>query len=316
MADGGYDVADYRDVDPVFGSLDEAEKLVDEAHRLGIRTIIDIVPNHCSDRHAWFQEAVRSGPGSTARERFIFRGPGSSLEKEGRTGAGEEPPNDWQSMFGGPAWTRVPDGEWYLHLFAPEQPDFNWSNPAVREEFRDILRFWFERGVDGIRIDSAAVLVKDPDAAPDGWHPYVDRDGVHEIYRDWRRIADDYGGRVLIAEVWLEDQERFARYLRPDELHTAFNFPFLACPWDPVELRASIESTLATHLPIGAPPTWVLSNHDVTRPGHAVRQGGQLVRPRRPQARRADGSGAGNSAGPSGGVAGDGVARQRVRLPG
>jgi alpha-glucosidase len=255
MSDGGYDVADYRNIEPVFGTLAEAEKLIQEAHELDIKIIIDVVPNHCSDRHAWFLEALSAGPGSEARSRFWFR-----------PGVGDGPPNDWQSIFGGPAWTQVPDGEWYLHLFAPEQPDFNWNSPDVREEFLDVLRFWFDRGVDGIRIDSAAVLIKDPDAEPDGDDPYTDRDGVHEIYRSWRQVADGYPERVLIGEVWLPDQDRFARYLRPDELHTAFNFDFLACPWEAAELRRVIDATLATHVPIGAPPTWVLSNHDVTRP--------------------------------------------------
>ncbi|MEU6410609.1 glycoside hydrolase family 13 protein [Microbispora sp. NPDC046933] len=252
MADGGYDVADYRSIEPVFGTLAEAEKLIEEAHDLGIRTIVDVVPNHASDQHAWFQEALAAGPGSEARERFWFR-----------PGVGDGPPNGWQSIFGGPAWTQVPDGEWYLHLFAPEQPDFNWNNPAVRQEFLDVLRFWFDRGVDGVRIDSAAVLVKNLDSVEES---YTDHDGVHEIYREWRRISDEYEGRILIGEVWLPDQERFALYLRPDEMHTAFNFDFLSCPWDPAALRRSIDLTLATHVPIGAPATWVLSNHDVTRP--------------------------------------------------
>jgi alpha-glucosidase len=249
MSDGGYDVADYRSIEPVFGTLAEAEKVIQEAHDLNIKIIIDVVPNHSSDQNAWFQEALAAGPGSAARERFWFR--------PGKDGG---PPNDWQSIFGGPAWTQVPDGEWYLHLFAPEQPDFNWNSEAVREEFLDVLRFWFDRGVDGIRIDSAAVLIKDPDAEPDGLDPYTDRDGVHEIYREWRQVSDAYPGRFLIGEVWLPDQERFARYLRPDELHTAFNFDFLACPWEASSLRRVID------VPIGAPPTWVLSNHDVTRP--------------------------------------------------
>ncbi|MFC4529240.1 glycoside hydrolase family 13 protein [Sphaerisporangium dianthi] len=252
MADGGYDVADYRDIDPSFGTLPEAEKFIQEAHALGIRTIIDIVPNHGSDQQEWFLQALAAGPGSPERARFWFA--------EGR---GELPPNDWQSIFGGPAWTRVPDGQWYLHLFAPEQPDFNWTNPEVVEEFHDILRFWFDRGVDGIRIDSAAVLFKDFDSVEES---YTDHDAVHEVYRGWRRIADEYGDRILIGEVWLPDQERFALYLRPDEMHTAFNFDFMARPWEPAELRESIDLTLATHRTIGAPPTWVLSNHDVPRP--------------------------------------------------
>ncbi|MBT2230199.1 alpha-amylase family glycosyl hydrolase [Nonomuraea sp. NEAU-A123] len=240
MADGGYDVADYRGIEPVFGTLAEAEKFIEEAHELDIKVIIDVVPNHSSTENTWFQEALTD---RGARDRFWFR----------------DEPNDWQSIFGGPAWTQVADGQWYLHLFAPEQPDFNWDNPEVHREFEDVLRFWFERGVDGFRIDSAALLFKSETS-------YEDLDEVHAVYRRWREIADEYGERVLIGEVWLPDQERFTRYLRPDELHTAFNFDFLSCPWEPAELRRVIDLTLTTHAPVGAPPTWVLSNHDVTRP--------------------------------------------------
>ncbi|MEV4059421.1 glycoside hydrolase family 13 protein [Nonomuraea dietziae] len=239
MADGGYDVADYRDVEPVFGTLEEAETFIEEAHALGIRIIIDVVPNHSSTASAWFQEALKD---RSKRDRFWFR----------------DEPNDWRSIFGGPAWTQVEDGQWYLHLFDPGQPDFNWDNPDVHQEFHDVLRFWFDRGADGIRIDSAALLVKSASS-------FEDLDGVHDIYRSWRRVADEYDERILVGEVWLPDQERFARYLRPDELHTAFNFDFLACPWEPAALRASISLTLATHASVGAPPTWVLSNHDVAR---------------------------------------------------
>ncbi|HEU5027654.1 MAG TPA: alpha-amylase family glycosyl hydrolase, partial [Spirillospora sp.] len=255
MADGGYDVADYRDVEAVFGTLAEAEAFIGEAHAAGLRIILDVVPNHASDRSDWFRAALAAGPGSPERERFWFR-----------PGRGDGPPNDWQSIFGGPAWTRVPDGEWYLHLFAPEQPDFNWNSPDVVREFHDVLRFWYDRGVDGIRIDSAALLVKDPDAEPDGSDPYTDRDGVHDIYRGWRKVTDAYPGRMLVGEVWLPDQERFARYLRPDEMHTAFNFDFLNCAFEPHALRKVIDTTLATHAPLGASPTWVLANHDVVRP--------------------------------------------------
>ncbi|MET9059308.1 MULTISPECIES: glycoside hydrolase family 13 protein [Streptomyces] len=260
LADGGYDVADYRTIDPAFGTLEEAEKLITEARALGIRTIVDIVPNHVSDQHPWFRAALAAGPGSPERKLFHFR--------PGRGEHGELPPNDWPSQFSGQTWTRVEDGEWYLHLFTPEQPDLNWAHPAVREEHEDVLRFWFERGVAGVRIDSAALPAKDPDL-PDfvegrDPHPYIDRDELHEIYRSWRRVADAYGG-VFVGEVWLPDAERFARYLRPDELHTAFNFNFLACPWDARRLRAAIDDTLAEHAPVGAPATWVLCNHDVTR---------------------------------------------------
>lgn len=260
LADGGYDVADYRVIDPAFGHLAEAEKLIAEAGQLGIRTLIDIVPNHVSDRHSWFRAALAAAPGSPERELFHFR--------EGRGASGEIPPNDWVSEFGGTPWTRLPDGQWYLHLFAPGQPDLNWAHPAVRQEHEDVLRFWFERGVAGVRIDSAALLAKDP-ALPDFTegadpHPYVDRDELHDIYRSWRTIADRYDG-IFVGEVWLPDSERFARYLRPDELHTAFNFTFLACPWDAGLLRSAIDDTLAEHAPVGAPATWVLCNHDVTR---------------------------------------------------
>src|ERR1051325_10334073 len=154
MADFGYDVADYRDVDPVFGTLDDARSLIEDAHAVGLRIIVDVVPNHCSDQHPWFQEAL-AGSG---RQRFIFR--------EGR---GDLPPNDWESVFGGPAWTRVADRQWYLHLFPPAQPDLNWDGQAVREEFDAILRFWLDLGVDGFRIDVAHGMVKAP-GLPDIGH--------------------------------------------------------------------------------------------------------------------------------------------------
>ena len=269
MSDAGYDISDYRDIDPVFGTLADADALIGEAHALGIRIIIDIVPNHGSDQHPWFQAALAADPGSAERDRFWFR--------PGRGESGEQPPNGWQSIFGGPAWTRVsePDGspgEWYLHLFAPEQPDFNWANQAVRKEFEDVLRFWFERGADGIRIDSAALLSKDAalpevdsDQPPGPTHPYSDRDEVHDIYRAWRAVANEYPGRVLVGEIWLADAARLARYVSPGELHTVFNFPYLACPWDAGKLREVIDQTLALNAPQGAPATWVLSNHDVDR---------------------------------------------------
>lgn len=272
MSDAGYDISDFRDIDPVFGTLADVDALITEAHALGIRIITDIVPNHSSDRHPWFQAALAAKPGSAERDRFWFR--------PGRGPDGSLPPNNWQSVFGGSAWSRVtePDGsagEWYLHLFAPEQPDFNWSNSSVRAEFEDILRFWFDRGADGIRIDSAAMLTKDPqlpdlpelrpDLAPGPSHPFVDRDDVHGIYRAWRTIADEYQARVLIGEIWLPDAVRLARYVSPGELHTVFNFPYLSCPWEAGQLREVIDSTLALNAPAGAPATWVLSNHDVDR---------------------------------------------------
>jgi alpha-glucosidase len=269
MSDAGYDISDYRNIEPAFGTLADADRLIAEAHAAGIKVIIDVVPNHCSDQHPWFQAALSSAPGSAERARFWFR--------PGRGAAGELPPNGWQSIFGGPAWTRVtePDGrpgEWYLHLFAPEQPDFNWANPDVRAEFEDILRFWFERGADGIRIDSAAHLTKDASlpevstgALPGPDHPYADRDDVHEVYRRWRNVADEYPDKVLIGEIWIPDAVRLARYVSPGELHTVFNFLYLSCPWDASQLREVIDNTLALNTPVGAPATWVLSNHDVDR---------------------------------------------------
>jgi alpha-glucosidase len=260
LADGGYDVADYRVIDPAFGTVEQAEQLIAAAQSSGIRTIIDVVPNHISSEHVWFREALADEPG--ARERFWFR-------------KSEELPTDWVSSFSGDTWTRTKNadgtpGEWYLHLFTPEQPDLNWNHPDVHREHEEILRFWFDRGVAGIRIDSATMPVKDPsfpNLKDADQHPYVDRDGVHDIYRAWRKVADEYDPpRVLVGEIWLADPERFARYLRPDEIHTAFNFDLMGRPWDAAELRDSIETTLAAHAPVNAPATWVLSNHDVTRP--------------------------------------------------
>lgn len=282
LADGGYDVADYRDVDPRFGTLADFDSLITRAHDLGLRIIIDIVPNHTSSAHAWFREAVAAEPGDPARKRYIFR--------PGRGPGGDTPPNNWKSIFGGPAWTRLkrPDGtpeEWYLHLFDPEQPDLDWSNPEVHAEFEDVLRFWLERGVDGFRIDVAHGMVKDPALPdlPEGQKadlldgstelPYFDQEGVHDIYRRWHGIAASYpGDRALVAEAWVEDADRVARYLRPDELHQAFNFEFLTAGWDAAVLRRVIGGSLAANGAVGAPTTWVLSNHDVVR--HPTRFGG------------------------------------------
>ncbi len=272
MADAGYDVSDYRAIEPAFGTSEEAAALIEEAHANGLRVLLDIVPNHTSDQHEWFQAALRGD--ADARARYLFR-----------PGRGDGPPNDWQSVFGGPAWTRVADGSWYLHLFDPGQPDLDWGNPEVRAEFESILRFWFDRGVDGFRIDVAHGLVKAeglPDVGPDTDeilepahrpnHPFWDRDGVHEIYRGWRAVADSYpGGKVFVAEAWVASNERLLRYLRPDELHTAFNFPYLNAAWSSASLREVIDDSLATYATIGAPATWVLSNHDVVR--HVSRLG-------------------------------------------
>jgi alpha-glucosidase len=266
MADAGYDVADYRDIEPDYGTLEEAAALIDEAHALGIRVLLDIVPNHTSDRHDWFRAALDDEPG--ARARYHFR--------PGRGADGELPPNDWRSVFGGSAWTRVGGGDWYLHLFAPGQPDLNWNHPEVRTEFTDVLAFWFQHGVDGFRIDVAHGLVK-AEGLPDFGqltegvqhnldHPAWDQDGVHEIYRGWRDVANRYAPeRIYIAEAWVPSNERLARYLRPDELHTAFQFDFLRSPWRAALLRSVIDDAIGAAASVGAPPTWVLSNHDVTR---------------------------------------------------
>ncbi len=278
MKDAGYDVSDYRSIEPVFGTMADAEALIAEAHGHGLRVILDIVPNHTSDRHRWFIDALAAGPGSPERDRYIFR--------DGRGPGGEQPPNDWRSEFGGPAWTRVTEpggrpGQWYLRLFAPEQPDVNWNHPDVAEEFLQTLRFWFDRGVDGFRIDVAHGLVKDadlrdlgdltfplPDDTPDGVeHPHWDQPGVHDVFRTWRRLADSYPEpRAYCGEIWVGRDHRLTAYLRPDELHTAFNFNFLQAPWLAADLRRVIDSTLAAHATVAAPATWVLGNHDVCRP--------------------------------------------------
>jgi alpha-glucosidase len=291
QADAGYDVADYRAIDPMFGTLLDADGLIRDAHDLGLRIIVDLVPNHSSDRHEWFKRALAEGPGSALRERYHFR-PGKGAD-------GELPPNDWESVFGGPAWTRTTDpdgtpGDWYLHLFAPEQPDFNWEHPAVADEFRSILRYWLDMGVDGFRVDVAHGLVKAAGLPDLGSHdqlrllgndvmPFFDQDGVHEIYRSWRTILDEYpdamgpegpssegqrramGGRIAVAEAWTPTVERTANYVRADEMHQAFNFQYLSTSWDAAELREVIDVSLDAMRPVGAPATWVLSNHDVTR---------------------------------------------------
>ena len=280
--DAGYDVADYCDVDPLFGTLDDFDRMLAEAHARSIRIIVDLVPNHSSDQHAWFQEALAAAPGSPERARYMFR--------DGRGEHGELPPNNWDSVFGGPAWTRVTEaggapGQWYLHLFDTSQPDFDWSNDEVREEFRGVLRFWLDRGVDGFRVDVAHGLVKEaglPDytPSPEGGSmggdeanvPYWGQPGVHEIYRDWHEVLAQYDGdRALCAEAWLPTIEKTALWVRPDEMHQAFNFVFLETHWDAADLRSVIDESLRAYGAVGAPSTWVLSNHDVVR--HASRLG-------------------------------------------
>lgn len=276
LADGGYDVADYRDIDPRFGSLTEAKELINQAHDHGLQVILDIVPNHSSDQHEWFQAALAAAPGSPERARYVFR--------DGLGPTGDLPPNNWRSLFGGPAWQRItePDGtpgQWYFHIFDVTQPDFDWSNPEVRAEFQSVLRFWFDLGVDGFRIDVAHAMVKDftmPDLPYDesgllnapkiADHPFFDRDGVHEIYRGWREIADAYDPpKLFVAEAWVEPVERLARYVRDDELHSAFNFDYLKSSWSAADLRTTIDQSIRVLASVGAPATWVLENHDVER---------------------------------------------------
>ena len=231
--DAGYDVADYRDVDPVFGTLADVDAVLREAAELGIKVIVDLVPNHTSSEHPWFREALASPPGSPARERYVFR--------DGKGPDGAQPPNDWRSVFGGQAWTRLtgPDGapeQWYLHLFDTTQPDLNWEHPQVRAEFESIIDFWLDRGVAGFRVDVAHSLVKaeglpdmDPDFRPtalivDDRDLRWDREGVHGILRHMRAVVDETPGAALFGELWVGRPERFARYLRPGELHHAFDF--------------------------------------------------------------------------------------------
>ncbi|WP_125133199.1 glycoside hydrolase family 13 protein [Microbacterium sp. 10M-3C3] len=274
LADGGYDVADYRDVDPRLGSLADFDEMLAALHARGIRVVVDIVPNHTSDRHAWFQEALAAVPGSPARERYIFR--------DGTGPDGSEPPTDWVSVFGGSAWERVADGQWYLHNFAREQPDLNWDNADVRADFVRTLRFWADRGVDGFRIDVAHMLTKDlteplPSRAQleliprDGNHPLVDRDDVHEVYAEWRAVFDSYDPpRTAVAEAWV-DSSRVHLYARPESLGQAFNFDLLEAEFDGPTFRRIVSDNLALAAQSGSSSTWVLSNHDVVR--HATRYG-------------------------------------------
>jgi alpha-glucosidase len=285
QCDGGYDVSDYRDIDPLFGTIADAEQFIREAHARGIRVILDVVPNHSSSRHRFFQEALRTPPGSPAWQRYhCVRGKGAH---------GELPPNNWQSIFGGIAWTRItdetgaPTGWWYLHLFDSGQPDVNWDHPDIVREFDDTLRFWFDRGVDGIRIDVAQGMIKaagypdvldrnDPALLDPHARPYFDQPGVHDVYRRWRKIADEYDPpRVFVAEAWLDTPEKRARYLRPDELHTGFNFDLLTAEWDGDKWRRIIADSMAADALVGASTTWVTENHDVRRA--PTRYGGQVA---------------------------------------
>jgi alpha-glucosidase len=287
MADHGYDVAHPRDVEPVFGDLGEFDAMLAEAHALGIRVTIDLVPNHSSDQRAWFRDALAAGPGSPERARYVFR--------DGRGPEGAEPPNNWHSVFGGPAWTRVPDGQWYLHLFAPEQPDLDFTDPEVVTDLEQTMRFWLDRGVDGFRIDVAHGMAK-PEGLPDmvpmedtglladhgPGDLRFDQDGVHDLHRRIRTVLDEYPGAMAVGEVWVADDDRLARYIRDGELHLAFNFKLLTADWTADDLRDAVVHSLATVAQTPAPACWVLSNHDVRR--HVSRYGGGEVGLRRARA--------------------------------
>ena len=273
LADGGYDVADYRDVDPRIGTLAEFDEMVDALHSRGIRIFVDIVPNHSSDQHVWFQEALRSPKGSKERARYIFR--------DGKGANGELPPSKLASHFGPEGWTRVEDGQWYMHLFTKEQPDFDWSNREVHEEFLQTLKFWSDRGVDGYRIDVAHALIKNLEPLPDrdsydlevmkddGTDPLFDRDEVHEVYKEWRELFNQYDPpRVAVAEAWVHPHRRPA-YASIEGLGQAFNFDLLTAKWDAEVFKTVIDKNLKFAHDTGSSTTWVMSNHDVIR--HATR---------------------------------------------
>ncbi len=299
--DHGYDVADYRDVDPLFGSLADADALLARAHELDLKVIVDLVPNHTSSEHAWFQAALAAPAGSPERARYLFR--------DGRGVDGAEPPNNWESVFGGPAWTRVAEpngepGQWYLHLFDSTQPDLDWRNPEVGEMFEEVLTFWLDRGVDGFRVDVAHGLYKEAtlrdQVVPEGQkpgsdalslaeeshtggssmvertmrdEPMWDQPEVHDVYRRWHDLLARYDGdRILVAEAWTQSAESMARFIRPDEMQQAFNFSWLLADWSAEAFTEVVTSTFAAMDLVGATPTWVLSNHDVVR--HVTRYGG------------------------------------------
>ncbi len=283
MADGGYDVSDPRDIDPLFGGIGALEEIIAEAHDRDMRVTMDLVPNHTSDQHPWFRAALAAGPGSPERARYWFR--------DGRGPDGAVPPNNWPSIFGGPAWTRVTEadgrpGQWYLHIFAAEQPDLNWENPDVAADFEQTLRFWLDRGVDGFRLDVAHGMAK-PEGLPDMEHiptqmlhlddddPRFNNPGVHEIHRRIRKVMDEYPHAVSIGEVWVNDNTRFGEYVRPDELHLAFNFRLAQTPFHPDRIRVAVDNSLHAVDGVAASPTWTLSNHDIER--EVTRYGGGPV---------------------------------------
>jgi alpha-glucosidase len=259
--DGGYDVADYTSIDPLYGGLPAFERLLDAAHERGLKVLLDLVPNHCSDQHPWFQAALAAEPGSPERRRFVF--------SEGRGPDGSEPPNNWTSIFGGPAWDRLPDGQWYLHLFDATQPDFNWDDSDVAAMFDEVLRTWFDRGIDGFRIDVAHGMVKAPglpDVGESGANTHAwNQPAVHEIFRRWRKLADGYDRDLtLVGEAWVTPDDA-AEYIRADELQQVFYFDLTMQPFEAAAFRESVEAAYAPLSPDHGVPTWTLNNHDVHR---------------------------------------------------
>ena len=290
MADHGYDVSDPRDIDPLFGDLATMDSLITSAHERGIKVTMDLVPNHTSDQHEWFKAALASAPGSAERSRYIFR--------DGKGENGNEPPNNWPSIFGGPAWTRVSEadgtpGQWYLHIFAKEQPDLNWDNPEVFDDLAKTLRFWLERGIDGFRIDVAHGMAK-PDGLPDhDWElnelmrnsdddPRFNNPAVHEIHRGIRKVMDEFPEAMTVGEIWVKDNQKFGEYIRPDELHLGFNFRLAETEFSAESVREAVENSLAAVAEVGGVPTWTLSNHDVER--EVTRYGGGEIGTQRARA--------------------------------
>jgi len=285
MADFGYDVADYCDIDPIFGTLDDFDRLLAAAHERGLRVILDWVPNHTSDQHPWFLES-RSSRDNPKRDWYIWRDP----KPDG------SPPNNWVSYFGGSAWEwDEHTQQYYLHLFVKEQPDLNWRNPEVVEAMMDTLRFWLDRGVDGFRMDVIGLIFKDaqlrdepPKISPPSDYGLAEYETVysgyqmetHDMLKRIRQLIDSYGDRVAIGEVWSDRRSRWARFYgnRLDELHLPFNFTLMDQPWDASAMRNDVDK-LEVALPYGAWPNYVLANHD--RPRIGTRYG--------PQARRVAG---------------------------
>ncbi len=288
--DHGYDVADYFDINPDYGDLSVFDEVLAQAESRGIRILMDIVPNHCSSEHKWFRSAIAAEPGSPERDRFYFR--------DGLGPNGDTPPNNWRSVFGGPTWTRLIDdnatpGQWYLHTFAPQQPDFNWSNAEVVDHFDRALRFWFDRGVDGFRVDAVAVAAKAPglpDAPPvsrdvaenDVWsyNPYtVFWPTGHDYWKHWRSVIDEYQethpGRelVTVSEAYTPGRpEQLAMYVT-GEFHQSFAFELMLAPWRSDSIEEVVRDTVATMDTLQVPPAWTINNHDtqrvVTRLGRA-----------------------------------------------